>query len=97
MAKLTLEEFKQKWSEKLKDNNDLTIELMEDTSDSFEIGKELGEKDAEIERIKGELEDLKVKYKERFLTPASKEELEEIKEDSPVELEEEKVIDIEEI
>lgn len=103
MAKLSVDEFNQKWSEKLKDNEDLAIELMEDASDSFnrdmeeDINKLREEKDAEITRISGELADLKARYKERFLTPASKELIEEIKEVEPVELQEEEVIDIKEI
>lgn len=102
MAKMTIEEFNQKWSDKLKDNEDLAIELMEDASDSFNIDIEAmkkieEEKDAEIKRISGELEDLKARYKERFLTPASKEVIEEVKEEEPVEVQEEEVIDIKEI
>lgn len=103
MAKLSVDEFNQKWSEKLKDNEDLAIELMEDASDSFnrdmeeDINKLREEKDAEITRISEELADLKTRYKERFLTPASKELIEEIKEVEPVELQEEEVIDIKEI
>lgn len=103
MSKLTVDEFNQKWSEKLKDNEDLAIELMEDASDSFkndmeeDINKLREEKDAEITRISEELADLKTRYKERFLTPVSKELIEEIKEVEPVELQEEEVIDIKEI
>lgn len=106
MAKMSIEEFNQKWSEKLKDSEDLAIELMEDATDSFkrddeELNEEMKklqeEKDAEIERISGELADLKAKYKERFLTTASAEVVEDVKEDSPVEMQEEEVIDIKEI
>ena len=106
MAKMSIEEFNQKWSEKLKDSEDLAIELMEDATDSFkrddeavneEIKRLQEEKDAEIERISGELADLKAKYKERFLTPASAEVVEDIKEDSPVEMQEEEIIDVKEI
>lgn len=101
MAKMSIEEFNQKLSDKLKDNEDLAIELMEDVSDSFRIDEDAAkkieeEKNAEIERLSGELTDLKARYKERFLTPASKEVIEDIKEE-PVEVQEEEVIDIKEI
>lgn len=99
MAKLSIEEFNNKWSEKLKDNEDLAIELMEDAADSFKNDVEAlkKEKDDEIAKISAELADLKARYIERFLTPASKEVVEEIKEENPVELQEEEVIDIKEI
>ena len=67
MAKMSIDEFNRKLSEKLSDNEDLVIELMEDVSDSFK--DDTAEKDAEIGRLNGELADLKSKYKERFLTP----------------------------
>ena len=106
MAKMSIDEYNRKLSEKLGENEDLAIELMEDATDSFkrddeavneEIKRLQEEKDAEIERISGELADLKAKYKERFLTPASAEVVEDIKEDSPVEMQEEEIIDIKEI
>lgn len=98
MAKMSIDEYNRKLSEKLGENEDLAIELMEDASDSFNINDEseklLKEKDAEINRINGELADLKAKYKDRFLTPASNDLVTSVKEDAPVELQEKNVIDI---
>lgn len=98
MAKMSIDEYNRKISEKLGENEDLAIELMEDASDSFNTNNEseklLKEKDAEINRINGELADLKAKYKERFLTPASNDLVTSVKEDAPVELQEKNVIDI---
>lgn len=96
MAKLTKEDFKNKYSEKFKDNDDILIELLEDVEDSFDGPS------AELETIKGELEkskndfnDLKEKYKQRFLSPADvqKEDAKMIK-DSFDEPEEKKFIDV---
>ena len=98
MAKMSIDEYNRKLSEKLGENEDLAIELMEDASDSFNTNDEseklLKEKDAEINRINGELADLKAKYKDRFLTPASNDLATSVKEDAPVELQEKNVIDI---
>lgn len=98
MAKMSIDEYNRKLSEKLGENEDLAIELMEDASDSFNTNDEseklLKEKDAEINRINGELADLKAKYKDRFLTPASNDLVTSVKEDAPVELQEKNVIDI---
>ena len=95
MAKLSKEEFIAKIDEKLPE--DLKIEFMEDVSDSFENDSSdvIAEKDAEIERLKAEVDELKAKYKERFL---KSDEIEEEKSDDEVdELKEEEIIDIEEI
>ena len=98
MAKLGKDEFNKKYSEKIVDNDDLLIELMEDVSDSMEVGdsEELTKLKGELDDIKVRYEDLKSKYKERFL---SSEELEEKKaEYMPDEsLEEKEVVDIKEI
>lgn len=92
MAKMSIDEFNRKLSEKLGENEDLAIELMEDVSDSFKDDSK--EKDEEIGRLNGELADLKSKYKERFLTPASADDINSIREDTPVEMQEREVIDI---
>ena len=77
MAKLTLEELKKKYNEKIVDNDDLVVELMEDLTDSSEVSKDI--------------EELKEKYKQRFLTAVTEE-------PEPVEdLEEKEIIDIKEI
>lgn len=94
MAKLGKEDFNKKYSEKIVDNDDLLIELMEDVSDSIEVNnEELDKIKAELEDYKAKYEDLKAKYKERFL---SAEEVPEEKEETE-ELEEKEVIDIKEI
>ena len=49
MAKLTLEELKKKYNEKIVDNDDLVIELMEDLTDSFEVSKDIEELKALID------------------------------------------------
>ena len=93
MAKMTLEEFKNKYNEKIVDNDDLLIELFEDVSDSFNSNdEELDSLKEEIAKKEVEVEELKKKYKERFLTSTEEQEEEEEKV-----LEEKEVIDIKEI
>lgn len=94
MAKLTSEDFNKKYSELIKDNDDLLLGLMEDFADSS-----MKEDTEKIESLQKELEDaqLKVKdvterYKSRFLSS-----MDDIKEDAPKELEEKEIIDIKEI
>lgn len=88
MAKLTKEELIAKVNEKLADNSELAIELMEDITDSFEEVDLSGY----VEKVI--YDELLQKYKDRFLNP---EEVKEIKEEEVVEAPEEKVIDIQEI
>ena len=78
MAKLTKEEFNTKYSEKITDNDDLVIELMEDFSDSISEDEkaELDSLKEEIEKKDAEIVELKRKYKERFLDSAKTEEKE---------------------
>lgn len=106
MAVYSLEDFKRKLSDKIVDNDDLVIELLEDLDDSFtpkeneeleEMKKAMIEKDAEIEKAKADLLDLKARYKERFLSPASESEVSETVEKVPEEVEEKEIIDIKEI
>lgn len=89
MAKLTKEELIAKVNEKLADNSELAIELMEDITDSFEEVDLSGY----VEKII--YDELLQKYKDRFLNP--EEIKEEIKEEEVIEAPEEKVIDIQEI
>lgn len=89
MAKLTKEELIAKVNEKLADNSELAIELMEDITDSFEEVDLSGY----VEKII--YDELLQKYKDRFLNP--EEVKEEIKEEEVIEEPEEKVIDIQEI
>ena len=106
MAVYSLEDFKRKLSDKIVDNDDLVIELLEDLDDSFtpkeneeleEMKKAIIEKDAELEKAKADLLDMKARYKERFLSPTSLSEVEAIDEKVPEEVEEKEVIDIKEI
>lgn len=46
-------------------DDNVKIELMEDVTDSMEVAPEVD--NSEIERLKAENEDLRAKYKERFL------------------------------
>ena len=86
--KISKEEFKNKLSEKVTDN-DILIELLEDVEDSFEITEALENKISELE---SNVVELKEKYKNRFL---SKKEDKEMKETNSSE--DEKIIDIKEI
>ena len=88
MAKLTKEELIAKVNEKLADNSELAVELMEDITDSFEEVDLSGY----VEKII--YDELLQKYKDRFLNP--EEVKEEIKEEV-IEEPGEKVIDIQEI
>jgi len=65
--KLSKDELKNKLAETIKDN-DITIALLEDIEDSWQDSSKETEKDEQIQKLTGELEDLKQKYKERFLT-----------------------------
>ena len=89
MAKLTKEELIAKVNEKLADNSELAVELMEDITDSFEEVDLSGY----VEKII--YDELLQKYKDRFLNP--EEVKEEIKEEEVIEEPGEKVIDIQEI
>ena len=89
MAKLSKEELIAKVNEKLADNSELAIELMEDITDSFE-NVDLSDY---VEKVV--YEELLQKYKDRFLNP--EEVKEEIKEEEVIDTEEEKVIDVQEI
>lgn len=89
MAKLTKEELIAKVNEKLADNSELAIELMEDITDSFESVDLSGY----VEKVV--YEELLQKYKDRFLNP--EEVKEEIKEEEVIDEPEEKVIDVQEI
>ena len=89
MAKLTKDEFIKKYNEKLADNNELAVELMEDITDSIESDI------TELEEMKKKYDDLLNRYKERFRS--SDEVVEEVKEEATEEVDEEEVIDVKEI
>lgn len=72
MTKLSKDEFITKINDKLGDNEDLKVELMEDVTDSFNEDKtELNEMTSKYEDMKSKYEDLQAKYKERFMNPSS--------------------------
>lgn len=91
--KLSKEELKQKIDEKISDE-DLKIELLEDIEDSVDVTEDETEKveKTAYDEVVAERDEIKRKYKERFLQGNDKEE---IKEDE--ELKEEEVIDVKEI
>lgn len=88
MAKLTKDELIAKVNEKLGDNTELAVELMEDITDSFENVDLSGY----VEKIV--YDELLQKYKDRFMSP--EEVKEEIKEDV-IEEPKEEVIDVKDI
>lgn len=69
MAKLTKDELIQK-IDSLSLTDDEKISLMEDISDSFEVvdNSELDSVKSELEKALSDVEDLKAKYKARFLS-----------------------------
>ena len=68
MTKLSKDEIITKIEDKLGDNEELKIELMEDITDSFNEDKsELIEMENKFEDMKSKYEDLQAKYKERFI------------------------------
>ena len=98
--KLSKQELKQRISDSITDNDDLVISLLEDIEDSMtETNESVIDETAkkELEEIKWKYEDLKSKYKERFLKgdETKEEEKEEKKDDE--ELEEKEIIDVKEI
>lgn len=95
--KLSKQELKQRVSDSIKDNDDLVISLLEDIEDSMIENNEsvMDEtKQKELEELKWKYEDLKMKYKERFLKG---EESEDNDKDENPEMNEEEVIDVKEI
>ena len=78
MAKLTLEELKKKYNEKIVDNDDLVIELMEDLTDSFEVSKDIEELKALIDEKDKEISELKEKYNPVIVTERDDYNIEEI-------------------
>lgn len=94
--KLSKQELKQRISDSITDNDDLVISLLEDIEDSvLETNETVLDETArkEAEELKWKYEDLKAKYKERFLKGDDKKDEEE-KDD---EMEEKEVVDVKEI
>ena len=96
MAKYSAEELSSRVNE-LELDDDVKISLMEDITDSVtrDESEELASLKEEIEKTKAEYEELKEKYKARFLKAVESEEVESDKEDE--DLEEKEIIDIKEI
>ena len=98
--KLSKQELKQRISDSIKDNDELVISLLEDVEDSMSEGSN---DDVQMETLKKEKEelewkynDIKKRYKERFL--AGVDEIKENPEDKiEDEVEEKEVVDIKEI
>lgn len=86
MSKLSKDELIQKINEKEDIGDDTKIELMEDITDSFDV------ESSENSEYKNKYEELKEKYKERFLNSSKKDEKEDVEG-----LEEKKEISIKEI
>lgn len=93
MAKLTKEELIAKINDKLSDNSELAVELMEDISDSFET-LDTSEYERQIEEEKAKYEDLLQRYKDRFVSAEVVEEKEEVEEPAQEDAE---VIDVKDI
>lgn len=97
--KLSKQELKQRISDSIKDNDELVISLLEDVEDSMSDGSN---NDVQMETLKKEKEelewkynDIKTRYKERFL--AGVDEIKENPEKKIEEVEEKEVIDIKDI
>ena len=90
--KLSKEELKKKIDEKIEDE-DLKIELLEDIEDSVDIAEDETEKveKTAYDEVVAERDEIKRKYKERFLK------VDETKEDEDEELTEEEIVDVKEI
>ena len=95
MSKFSAEELSSRIND-LELDDDVKISLMEDITDSVspDESEELSSLKEEIQKKDAEIEELKEKYKERFLKAA--EEKEDVKEEKE-ELEEKEIIDIKEI
>ncbi len=92
--RLSKDEFQEKYKEKLSDNQDLLIEILEDVTDSIDNTDEINKLNEEISKKDEEINDLKQKYIDRFYEVDDGN----VKKPEPVAgLEEKKVIDIKEI
>lgn len=92
--KLSKEELKKKIDEVITDD-DVKISLLEDIEDSVDVADETEKVDkTAYDEVVAKYEEIKQKYKDRFLKG---EEVEEKKEDDDEELEEEEIVDVKEI
>ena len=94
MAKYSAEELSSRVNE-LELDDDVKISLMEDITDSVspDESEELASVRAELEKAKADYEELKEKYKARFLKAVESDEEEKVEDD----LEEKEVIDVKEL
>ena len=95
MAKYSAEELSSRIND-LELDDEVKISLMEDITDSItpDESEELAGLKAEIEKAHADYEELKEKYKARFLKAVDTEEEKEVKDE---ELEEKEVIDVKEL
>lgn len=95
MAKYSAEELSSRVNE-LDLDDDIKISLMEDITDSVspDESEELAGIKSELEKSKADYEELKEKYKARFLKAVESDEKEEVKDED---LEEKEVIDVKEL
>ena len=97
--KMSKQELKQRISDSIKDNDELVISLLEDVEDSMSEGSnddvQMETLKKENEELKWKYEDMKTRYKERFL--AGVDEIKENPEEKIDEVEEKEVIDIKDI
>lgn len=95
MAKYSAEELSSRVNE-LELDDDVKISLMEDITDSVspDESEELASIKAELEKAKSDYEELKEKYKARFLKAVESDEEEKVEDED---LEEKEVIDVKEL
>lgn len=97
--KMSKQELKQRISDSIKDNDELVISLLEDVEDSMSDGSnddvQMETLKKENEELKWKYEDMKTRYKERFL--AGVEEIKGNPEENIEEMEEKEIVDIKEI
>ena len=95
MAKYSAEELSSRINE-LELDDDVKISLMEDITDSVspDESEELASVRAELEKAKADYEELKEKYKARFLKAVESDEEEKVEDED---LEEKEVIDVKEL
>lgn len=95
MTKLSKDEIITKINDKLGDNEELKVELMEDITDSFDENKtELKEMEDKLNDMTTKYDNLLNSYKERFMNPS---EVKEEKIINPYSVNEKEIIDIREI
>lgn len=98
--KLSKTELKQRISDNIQDNDDLVISLLEDIEDSMVENNESIIDEAqkrELEELKWKYEDLKTRYKDRFLKGEEKETEEKEETEEKKELEEVEELEKEDI